>query len=109
MGDLGAGADDLVLVAAHMNENFGLPVTGDKARLNSRKTIVTPPVEHFLSEYKSIEGVRSNYCYLVQPNCSYIHYRRYTCTSCVKCKELKFLECVNNTRGSWKKAKITKK
>ena len=88
-----------------MNKTFGKPVTGDKARLNSRITIVTPPVVHQLSEYESLSGMRSHYCYLVQPNCEFIHFRRYTCTTCEKCKELKFLECVNTSCGSWKKWK----
>ena len=91
-----------------MNETFGTHVTGDKARLKFRVTIVTPPVEHVLSEYKSITGVREHYCYYIQPNCEFVYFRRYTSTTCIKCKNLKFLKCINTSRGSWKKAKIVK-
>ena len=105
-GFLGVKADDLHEVAAYMNDTFGVPVTGDKARLNSRKTIVTPSVEHVLSEYKSLKGMRENYCYLIQPNCPWVYFRRYTCTTCMKCKDLDFLHCVNPSRGRWKKTKI---
>ena len=58
---------------------------------------------------KSIKGVRSHYCYLMQADTDYIYYRRYTCTSCIQCKNLKFLKCINPTRGKWKKALIEKK
>ena len=105
-GFLGVKADDLHEVAAYMNDTFGVPVTGDKARLNSRKTIVTPSLEHVLSEYKSLKGMRGNYCYLIQPNCSWGYFHRYTCTTCMKCKDLDFLHCVNPSRGRWKKTKI---
>ena len=98
--------DDLHEVAAYMNDTFGVPVTGDKARLNSRKTIVTPSLEHVLSEYKSLKGMRENYCYLIQPNYSWGYFHRYTCTTCMKCKDLDFLHCVNPSRGRWKKTKI---
>ena len=103
VGFLGVKADDLNEVASYMNDTFGAPVTGDKARLNSRKTLVTPSVEHVLSEYKSLKGMRENYCYLIKPHSSCIYFRRYTCTSCIKCKHLEFLKCVNTSRGKWKK------
>ena len=48
-----------------MNESFCKPVSGEKTNLNSRMTLVTPPVEHFLSPYESIKGVRSHYCYYI--------------------------------------------
>ncbi len=90
VGIWGVKPDDLDAVAAFMNETFGTPVTGDKARLSSRRTIVTPSVEHVLSEYKSIKVIRENYCFLVQPNSPWVYFRRYTCTTCVKCKDLDF-------------------
>ena len=105
VGFLEAKADNLEHVASYMNETFGKPITGSKSKLNSRITIVTPPVIHTLSEYKSIKGVRSHYCYLIQPNSVDVYYRRYTCTSCDQCKNLQFLQCTNTSRGSWKKTK----
>ena len=106
MAFLGVKADDLHAVAEYMNETFGTPVIGDKARLSSRKTIVTPSIDHIFSEYKSLKGMRENYCYLIQPNCHWVYFRRYTCTTCFKCKDLDFLNCVNPSRGAWKKTKI---
>ncbi len=82
VGFLGESADDLNKVAEYMNKEFCKPVTGNRARLNSRKTIVTPSVEHKLSEYKSIVGMRSQYCFYIKAHCSHIYYRRYTCTTC---------------------------
>ena len=104
-------ADDLRSVTAYMNETFSKPIIGDQVRLNERKTIVTPSVVHKLSEVKSIQGVRSHYCYVVQSDTDYIYFRRYTCTSCVKCKNLEFLKCIQSysTRGTWKKALIQDK
>ena len=90
----------------YMNDTFGVPVTRDKARLNSRRTIVNPSVEHVLSEYKSLNGLRENYCYLIQPNCPWVYFRKYNCTTCMKCKDLDFLNCINPSRGRWKKTKI---
>ena len=72
---LEADADDLEKVAVFMNKTFCKPVSGDSARLNERKTFVTPSVVHTLSEYKSIEGVRSRYCYLIIPNSAFIWFR----------------------------------
>ena len=57
--------------------------------------MLTPSIDHKLSAFKSIKGVRSHYCYLVQPDTDEIYFRRYTCTSCIKCKKLEFLKCVN--------------
>ena len=85
-----------------MNETFSKPVSGDSARLNERKTFVTPSVVHTLSEYESIKGVRSHYCYLIIPNSKFIWYRRNTCTPYVKCKALYFLNCINKRCGKWK-------
>ena len=104
-----ADADDLEKVAAFMNKTFCKPVSGDSARLNERKTFVTPSVVHTLSEYKSIEGVRSHYCYLIIPNSPFICFRRYICTTCIKYKELDFLNCVNERCGKWKKCYLKKK
>ena len=81
-------------------------VSGEKTNLNSRMTLVTSPVEHFLSPYESIKGVRSHYCYYIIPNSDVIYMRRYTCVSCKFCKELEFLKCTNKGCGSWKKVKI---
>ena len=86
-------------VANFMNETFCKPVTGDSARLNERRTFVTPSAVHTLSEYQSIKGVRSHYCYLIIPNSPFIWFCRYTCTSCVKCKALDFLNCINERCG----------
>ena len=55
-----------------MNKTFYKPVSDDSARLNERKTFVTPSVVHTLSEYKSIEGVRSHYCYLIILNSPFV-------------------------------------
>ena len=71
-----------------------------------RKTIVTLSIDHIFSEYKSLKGMRKNYGYLIQPNSHWIYFRRYTCTTCFKCKDLDFLNCVNPSRGAWKKTKI---
>ena len=111
VGTLEAGADDLEQVANFMNETFSKVVSGDSARLNERKPFVTPSVVHTLSEYESIKGVRSHYCYLIMPNSPFIWFRRYTCTTCVKCKALDFLNCINERCGKWKKAylKLKKK
>ena len=72
-GVLGEKPDDLDCVATYMNDTFAKPVSGDRARFNSRTTIVTPPVVHTLSEYKSLTGVREHYCYYIQPNCEYVY------------------------------------
>ena len=89
-----------------MNDTFSKPVSGGKVHLNSRTTIVTEPVVHTLSPYKSIVGVRSNYCYYVIPHSTFVHFRRYTCISCENCKKLDFLKCMNTRCGTWKKAKF---
>ena len=86
-----------------MNETFNKAVSGDNARLNERKTFVTLSVVHVLSEYESIKGVRSHYCYLILPNSPFIWFRRYTCTTCAKCREMDFLDCTNKRCGTWKK------
>ena len=70
---------------------------------------MTPSVVHNLSDYQSIKGVRSHYCYLIIPNSPFIWFRRYTCTTCNKCKALDFLNCVNKRCGKWKKAYLKKK
>ena len=105
-GFLGDSADDLNKVADYIKKVFCKPVTGNRARLHSRKTTVTPSVEHKLSEDKSIVGMRSHYCFYTKAHCPHIYDRRYTCTACPQCKLLNFLECTNTTRGSWKKATI---
>ena len=92
-----------------MNETFSTAVSGESARLNERKTFLTPSVVHTLSEYVSIKGVRSHYCYLIIPNSKFIWYRRYTCTTCVKCKALDFLNCTDKRCGKWKKGYFKKK
>ena len=109
VGHLEENADDLSSVATYMNATFSKPVSGEKTNLNSRTTIVTEPVEHFLSPYESIKGVISHYCYYIIPNSPFIYFRRYTCVSCEKCKKLNFLECTNTRCGTWQKAKIIKK
>ena len=106
VGHLDTKADDLHAVTAYMNEHFSLPITGEKARLSLRKTIVTPSVVHTLSEYKSLVGMRSHYCFYIQPNSPFVNFRRYSCTTCVKCKDLDFLNCINPSRGSWKETEI---
>ena len=107
---LNEGADNLVLVCKEMNENFGKPTTGDRANLRNRYTIETPSVLHTLSEFKSIERTRSNYCYYLQPNKKLFYKRRYWCGfQCKNCKNLKFLKCTNITCGTWKKDKLKKK
>ena len=57
-----------------MNNTFGKPVIGSKARLSKRVTMVTPPVVHALSEYKSLGGMRSHYCFLIIPGSEFIYF-----------------------------------
>ena len=106
---MGSDADDLEKVRDFMNETFNKTLSGDSARLHERKTFVTPPVVHTLSQYKSIEGVQSHYCFLIIPNSKFIWMRRYTCTTCTQCKALDFLNCTNERCGKWKKAYFKKK
>ena len=103
-------ADDLASVCEEMNKTFGKSITGDKANMRNRYTILTPSVEHKLSEFKSIKGTRSNYCYYSRPNKKIFHKRRYLCGfQCKNCTDLDFLKCSNTSCGSWFKESFKKK
>ena len=83
-----------------MNNNFSSPTTGDKANLRTRYTIVTPSVKHTLSEYKSIKGTRSHYCFYLRPDAAAFHKSRYWCGfQCKKCKEYKYVRILSVALG----------
>ena len=41
------------------------------------------------------------FCFLLDPEKDGVWYRRYSCFSCSKCKELEFLDCTNKSAGKW--------
>ena len=67
-----------------------------------RRTIVTPPAEHYYSRYETIPGTKKAYAFLLIPGKYGVYYRRYICVSCNFCKKLDFLKCTNNYCGTWK-------
>ena len=78
--------------------------------MRQRFTLLTPSVLHSLSEYKSIEGTRSNYCFYLQPNKKIFHKRRYWCGfQCENCVKLNFSKCTNISCGSWVEERFVKK
>ena len=88
----------------------------DYSNIRKRYTMVTEPVLHTLSEYKSIAGTRSNYCYMLKPGNDYLMFRRYLCRSCENCRLMltdPFTGSVKCSReekcGKWKKGKYVKK
>ena len=98
-----------------MNEVLGKPkFTRKESLLKKRTTIVTPPVEHTLSEYNSVPGSSVQYCYIIKPNRDDCWYRRYSCVSCAKCKALQFVKpgkpvCDNVYCGEFKPLRFKRK
>ena len=73
-----------------MNENFNGKQT-ERNGLTERRTIDTPPVKHELTPWKSLEGTKINYWFLLVPDKDGVKYRRYVCLFCSNCRDLKFL------------------
>ena len=76
--------------------------------LRKRHTVFVDSVEHSLSVWDSVKGTKKCFCFLLDPEKEGVWYRRYSCFSCSKCKELEFLDCTNKSAGKWafKKFKI---
>ncbi len=62
----------------------------------------TISVKHELTPWESLEGTKSNYCFLLVPGKDGVKYRRYVYLSCSNCRDLKFLQCTNAYCGPWK-------
>ena len=71
-------------------------------------TVVVDPVQHTLSEYKSIAAARSNYCYFIKSGEKHCYYCRYLYRSCENCIFMKTdpfigIKCALEDKfGSWK-------
>ena len=63
--------------------------------LRKRHTVFVDSVEHSLSVWDSVKGTKKCFCFLLDPEKEGVWYRRYSCFSCSKCKELEFLDCTN--------------
>ena len=69
--------------------------------LNKRHTVFVESVQHTLSIFDSVKGTKRCFCFLLDPEREGVWYRRYSCISCPKCKELDFLNCTNEYKGNW--------
>ena len=84
-----------------MNEHHGKPVS-HSSDISTRTTLVIPGQYHTLSQWISIDGTTSNFCFFVKPDQSNgVFVRRYWCSGCPACKIMMFLECKNTTCGRW--------
>ena len=102
VAELGIYADDLLRVVDYMNTNFDNAVA-KSSDIIKRITLYTTPVEHKLSQWKSIPGTTQNHQFLLMseyPNS--FHFRRYWCGDCMACKKLDFLSCKARNCGSCK-------
>ena len=79
-------ATDLKVVAKTMNIYYGKP-SSSSSGINSRVTIVIPPVKHTLSKWISLPRTTNNYCYFITPEkASGVYVRRFRCGECSDCK-----------------------
>ena len=69
--------------------------------LRKRHTVFVDSVEHSLSVWDSVKGSKKCFCFLLDPEKEGVWYRRYSCFSCSKCKQLEFLNCTNKSAGKW--------
>ena len=77
--------------------------------VTSRETLVHGSVQQKNSTFKSIQGTRSNHCYMVLGVPGEIYMRKAFCYYCDSCQNGDFQNCTNGKIPPWKKVQIKSK